>query len=150
MCGKRDRNAATVARCFCRCAYSAISNAMTTAAATDSQNMRLALLQLVPDLGKQIDFARTGRMVRLRHSSGYESYYLHLSAFAPGIKAGASISQGEMVGRVGATGLATGPHLHYGLKKNGVFVNPLIEHRNLPPGEPVPPSPTRPPERVAR
>ena len=81
-----------------------------------------------------------GRMVRLRHSSGYESYYLHLSAFAPGIKAGVSIGQGEMVGRVGASGLATGPHLHYGLKKNGVFVNPLIEHRNLPPGEPVPAS----------
>jgi murein DD-endopeptidase MepM/ murein hydrolase activator NlpD len=79
-----------------------------------------------------------GRMVRLRHSSGYESYYLHLSSFARGIKAGASIGQGEMVGRVGATGLATGPHLHYGLKKNGVFVNPLLEHRNLPPGEPVP------------
>jgi murein DD-endopeptidase MepM/ murein hydrolase activator NlpD len=79
-----------------------------------------------------------GRMVRLRHSSGYESYYLHLSSFAPGIKAGASVGQGEMVGRVGATGLATGPHLHYGLKKNGVFVNPLLEHRNLPPGEPVP------------
>jgi murein DD-endopeptidase MepM/ murein hydrolase activator NlpD len=81
-----------------------------------------------------------GRMVRLRHSSGYESYYLHLSSFARGIKAGASIGQGEMVGRVGATGLATGPHLHYGLKKNGVFVNPLLEHRNLPPGEPVPAS----------
>jgi murein DD-endopeptidase MepM/ murein hydrolase activator NlpD len=81
-----------------------------------------------------------GRMVRLRHSSGYESYYLHLSSFAPGIKAGASIVQGEMVGRVGATGLATGPHLHYGLKKNGVFVNPLLEHRNLPPGDPVPAS----------
>jgi murein DD-endopeptidase MepM/ murein hydrolase activator NlpD len=81
-----------------------------------------------------------GRMVRLRHSSGYESYYLHLSAFAPGIRAGVSISQGETVGRVGATGLATGPHLHYGLKKNGVFVNPLREHRNLPPGDPVPPS----------
>jgi murein DD-endopeptidase MepM/ murein hydrolase activator NlpD len=81
-----------------------------------------------------------GRMVRLRHSSGYESYYLHLSAFAPGMKAGASIGQGEVVGRVGATGLATGPHLHYGLKKNGVFVNPLREHRNLPPGDPVPAS----------
>jgi len=81
-----------------------------------------------------------GRMVRVRHSSGYESYYLHLSAFAPGIKAGASISQGETIGRVGATGLATGPHLHYGLKKNGVFVNPLQEHRNLPPGDPVPAS----------
>jgi murein DD-endopeptidase MepM/ murein hydrolase activator NlpD len=81
-----------------------------------------------------------GRMVRLRHSSGYESYYLHLSAFAPGIRAGVSVGQGETVGRVGATGLATGPHLHYGLKKNGVFVNPLREHRNLPPGDPVPSS----------
>jgi murein DD-endopeptidase MepM/ murein hydrolase activator NlpD len=81
-----------------------------------------------------------GRMVRVRHASGYESYYLHLSAFAPGIKAGASVSQGQTVGRVGASGLATGPHLHYGLKKNGVFVNPLQEHRNLPPGDPVPAS----------
>ena len=81
-----------------------------------------------------------GRMVRIRHASGYESYYLHLSAFAPGIKAGMSVSQGATVGRVGATGLATGPHLHYGLKKNGVFVNPLREHRNLPPGDPVPAS----------
>jgi murein DD-endopeptidase MepM/ murein hydrolase activator NlpD len=81
-----------------------------------------------------------GRMVRVRHPSGYESFYLHLSAFAQGIKAGASIGQGEMIGRVGSTGLATGPHLHYGLQKNGVFVNPLREHRNLPPGEPVPAS----------
>ena len=81
-----------------------------------------------------------GRMVRIRHASGYESFYLHLSAFAPGIKAGASIAQGETLGRVGATGLATGPHLHYGLQKNGAFVNPLREHRNLPPGDPVPAS----------
>jgi murein DD-endopeptidase MepM/ murein hydrolase activator NlpD len=81
-----------------------------------------------------------GRMVRVRHASGYESYYLHLSAFAPGVRAGASVSQGQTVGRVGSTGLATGPHLHYGLKKNGVFVNPLREHRNLPPGDPVPAS----------
>lgn len=79
-----------------------------------------------------------GRMVRLRHASGYESYYLHLSAFARGIRAGARVAQGSVIGRVGATGLATGPHLHYGLKKNGVFVNPLTEHRRLPPGEPVP------------
>jgi murein DD-endopeptidase MepM/ murein hydrolase activator NlpD len=79
-----------------------------------------------------------GRMVRLRHPSGYESYYLHLSAFGPSIRAGAQVTQGQVVGRVGSTGLATGPHLHYGLRKNGVFVNPLREHRNLPPGEPVP------------
>jgi murein DD-endopeptidase MepM/ murein hydrolase activator NlpD len=81
-----------------------------------------------------------GRMVRIRHASGYESFYLHLSAFAPGMRAGKTVEQGEMIGRVGSTGLATGPHLHYGLQKNGVFVNPLREHRNLPPGEPVPAS----------
>ena len=48
------------------------------------------------------------------------------------------IGQGDLVGRVGMTGLATGVHLHYGLKKNGRYVNPVIEHRNMPPGEPVP------------
>jgi murein DD-endopeptidase MepM/ murein hydrolase activator NlpD len=86
-------------------------------------------------------FDRTnGRMVRVRHASGYESFYLHLSAFAPGIRTGVAVGQGDLLGRVGSTGLATGPHLHYGLQKNGVFVNPLREHRNLPPGEPVPPS----------
>jgi murein DD-endopeptidase MepM/ murein hydrolase activator NlpD len=79
-----------------------------------------------------------GRMVRVRHASGYVSHYLHLSAFAAGIRAGAPVSQGQTVGRVGSTGLATGPHLHYGLTKNGTFVNPLQEHRNMPPGEPVP------------
>jgi murein DD-endopeptidase MepM/ murein hydrolase activator NlpD len=81
-----------------------------------------------------------GRMVRIRHASGYESNYLHLSAFAPGMRAGAHVAQGQLIGRVGATGLATGPHLHYALKKNGAFVNPLREHRNLPPGDPVPPA----------
>ena len=79
-----------------------------------------------------------GRMVRLRHASGYESSYLHLSAFAPGMRAGARVAQGQLIGRVGATGLATGPHLHYALRKNGTFVNPLREHRNMPPGDPVP------------
>jgi murein DD-endopeptidase MepM/ murein hydrolase activator NlpD len=78
-----------------------------------------------------------GRMVRVRHTSGYVSHYLHLSAFAAGIRAGAAIEQGQTVGRVGASGLATGPHLHYGLTKNGVFVNPLREHRNMPPGDPI-------------
>jgi murein DD-endopeptidase MepM/ murein hydrolase activator NlpD len=86
-------------------------------------------------------FDRTnGRMVRVRHASGYESYYLHLSAFARGIRSGVRVEQGQAIGRVGATGLATGPHLHYGLRKNGTFVNPLQEHRRLPPGEPVPAS----------
>jgi murein DD-endopeptidase MepM/ murein hydrolase activator NlpD len=81
-----------------------------------------------------------GNMVHLRHASGFESYYLHLSAFASGVRAGAHIEQGSIIGRVGATGVATGPHLDYRLKKNGVFVNPLIEHRKLPPGDPIPPT----------
>lgn len=83
--------------------------------------------------------ATNGRMVRLRHPSGYETYYLHLSAFGPGVRAGARVAQGQTIGRVGATGLATGPHLHYGVTKNGAWVDPLAEHRRMPPGEPVPP-----------
>lgn len=84
--------------------------------------------------------AANGRMIRLRHASGYESSYLHLSAFAAQIHSGAHVSQGDVIGRVGATGLATGPHLHYALRKNGTYVNPLREQRTLPPGEPVPAS----------
>jgi murein DD-endopeptidase MepM/ murein hydrolase activator NlpD len=78
-----------------------------------------------------------GRTVKVRHASGYESEYLHLSSIAPGVRAGARLGQGELVGRVGATGLATGPHLHYGLRRDGAYVNPVREHRNMPPGEPV-------------
>ena len=79
-----------------------------------------------------------GRMVRVRHSNGYTTYYLHLSAFGRGIRAGARVDQGQIVGLVGSTGLATGPHLHYGLQKNGAWVDPVREHRNMPPGDPVP------------
>jgi murein DD-endopeptidase MepM/ murein hydrolase activator NlpD len=79
-----------------------------------------------------------GNMVHLRHASGFETYYLHLSAIAKGIRPGAHVEQGALIGNVGATGVATGPHLDYRLKKNGVFVNPLTEHRKLPPGEPIP------------
>ncbi|HEV8346657.1 MAG TPA: M23 family metallopeptidase [Vicinamibacterales bacterium] len=78
----------------------------------------------------------SGRMVHLRHANGYETQYLHLSSIA--VRRGARVEQGEIIGRVGATGLATGPHLDYRLKKNGVFVNPVTAHRGMPPGEPVP------------
>ena len=80
----------------------------------------------------------SGLMVRLRHTNGYETYYLHLSATAQGVRRGAHVAQGQLIGRVGATGLATGPHLDYRLRQNGVFVNPLLVHRSLPPGEPIP------------
>jgi murein DD-endopeptidase MepM/ murein hydrolase activator NlpD len=78
-----------------------------------------------------------GNQVRLRHSGGIETYYLHLSRFAKGIRAGARVTQGEVIGYVGATGTATGPHLDYRLRRNGAFVNPLQFHRNQPPGEPI-------------
>ncbi|HVL68179.1 MAG TPA: peptidoglycan DD-metalloendopeptidase family protein [Vicinamibacterales bacterium] len=78
-----------------------------------------------------------GNQVVIRHASGYESYYLHLSRFGKGIRAGARVGQGEVIGYVGATGTATGPHLDYRLRKNGVFVNPIAEHGKLPPGEPL-------------
>jgi murein DD-endopeptidase MepM/ murein hydrolase activator NlpD len=78
----------------------------------------------------------SGRMVHLRHTNGYETQYLHLSSIA--VRRGARVAQGEIIGRVGATGLATGPHLDYRLKKNGVFVNPVTAHRAMPPADPVP------------
>lgn len=80
-----------------------------------------------------------GNMIRLRHANGYETYYLHLSSIGRSVRAGAHVRQGQVIGRVGATGVATGPHLDYRLRKNGVFVNPLAEHRKLPPGEPISP-----------
>lgn len=80
----------------------------------------------------------SGNMVRLRHTNGYETYYLHLSRFAKGIRPGARVIQGQTIGYVGSTGLATGPHLDYRIRKNGTFVNPLIEVRNFPPGDPIP------------
>jgi murein DD-endopeptidase MepM/ murein hydrolase activator NlpD len=50
------------------------------------------------------------------------------------------VEQGEIIGRVGSSGLATGPHLDYRLKKNGVFINPVTAHRSMPPSDPVPAS----------
>jgi len=79
-----------------------------------------------------------GRVVHLRHANGYETKYLHLSAIA--VRAGAHVRQGDLIGRVGATGLATAAHLDYRLMRNGVFVNPITAHRSVPPADPVPES----------
>lgn len=66
-----------------------------------------------------------GNLVVLRHQSKYTTWYGHLSSFAKGIRKGARIAQGEVIGYVGATGLATGPHLHYEFRINDVHQNPL-------------------------
>src|SRR5262249_61837538 len=83
----------------------------------------------------------SGRLVHLRHANGFESEYLHLSAIT--VRPGMHVRQGELVGRVGSSGLATGPHLDYRLKRNGVFINPVTAHRAMPPAEPVPASAMR-------
>jgi murein DD-endopeptidase MepM/ murein hydrolase activator NlpD len=77
-----------------------------------------------------------GRLVVVRHPSGYESLYLHLSKIL--VKRGQRVSQGETIANVGSSGLSTGPHLDYRLRKDGRYVDPIAEHRRMPPGEPIP------------
>jgi murein DD-endopeptidase MepM/ murein hydrolase activator NlpD len=77
-----------------------------------------------------------GKYVKIRHSnSSYETFYLHLSRFAKGIRKGKKVTQGQVIGYVGATGVATGPHLDYRVKKDGQFVNP--RSLKLPAADPV-------------
>lgn len=78
-----------------------------------------------------------GRVVRIRHAGGYQTAYLHLSAIAPGIRPGVRVEQGAVIGRVGSSGTATGPHLDYRIIKNGTYVNPLVELKKMPKGEPI-------------
>jgi len=77
-----------------------------------------------------------GRMVTLRHPGGWETLYMHLSSIA--VRRGQHVSQGQLIGRVGSSGLSTGPHLDYRVRQNGRYLNPLVVHRSLPPGEPIP------------
>ena len=79
-----------------------------------------------------------GNQVRIRHEGGIETFYMHLSSYAPGIRAGVRVDQGQFIGRVGSTGTATGPHLHFSLRRNDVFVDPVGERRRQPPGDPIP------------
>ncbi len=76
-----------------------------------------------------------GRYISIKHSNAYVSGYGHLSRYAKGIKKGVRVTQGQLIGYVGSTGLTTGPHLDFSMKKNGRFVNPL--RVNPPSAEPV-------------
>ena len=69
-----------------------------------------------------------GKMIKLQHDKEITTAYCHLSRFASGIRAGASVSQGQVIGYVGITGLATGPHLDFRFMKNGKYVNFLSIH----------------------
>lgn len=65
-----------------------------------------------------------GNMIIIKHSGGLESQYAHMSGFARGMKSGVQVKQGQTIGYVGATGVATGPHLDFRLRQNGNFINP--------------------------
>ena len=77
-----------------------------------------------------------GNAIIIQHGSRYSTLYGHLSGFARGIRTGAHVTQGKIIGYVGMTGLATGPHLHYEFRVNGVHRNPLTVH--LPDAAPLP------------
>ncbi len=66
-----------------------------------------------------------GNFIKIRHNSEYTTGYMHLQAYAPGIREGARVKQGDVIGFVGATGVATGPHLDFRFWKNDVAVDPL-------------------------
>jgi hypothetical protein len=66
-----------------------------------------------------------GRYIEVRHNSIYSSCYGHLSRYGRGIRKGARVSQGQVIGYVGSSGLSTGPHLDFRVKKHGSYVNPL-------------------------
>jgi murein DD-endopeptidase MepM/ murein hydrolase activator NlpD len=66
-----------------------------------------------------------GRRIEIQHANGYITTYNHLSGFARGVKEGIKVRQGQVIGYLGQTGLATGPHLHYEIMVNGHFVDPM-------------------------
>ena len=72
-------------------------------------------------LGRNGDY---GKYIRIRHRNGYETAYAHMNGYARRLKKGARVKQGQIIGYVGATGLATGPHLHYEVLRHNKPVNP--------------------------
>ena len=80
-----------------------------------------------------------GNLVTIKHSGGFETKYAHLSRFASGISGGDRVRQGEIIGYVGSTGGATGPHLHYEFLVNGIHQNPRTILDKLPKAESIHP-----------
>jgi murein DD-endopeptidase MepM/ murein hydrolase activator NlpD len=66
-----------------------------------------------------------GKFVMIRHNNGYETAYGHMTAFARGIEEGTKVRQGQVIGFVGSTGLSTGAHVHFEIRINGRFVDPM-------------------------
>ncbi len=77
-----------------------------------------------------------GRLVEIRHRNGLKTRYAHLSRFGPGVRRGARVQQKQVIGYVGSSGLATGPHLHFEVLRQGRQINPLT--LVVPPAPPLP------------
>ncbi len=87
---------------------------------------------------QELGFSKTmGNHVIIRHYKGYVTRYYHMSKLGPGMKKSRRVRQGEIIGFVGMTGYATGPHLCFRMKKNGKAVNPMTH--DMPSAHPVPP-----------
>jgi hypothetical protein len=76
--------------------------------------------------------------VEIAHSGGVVTRYGHMSRFAKGLGSGQKVEQGQVIGYVGSTGLASGPHLHFEYIERGVFIDPQKAIRRGEPGPPVP------------
>lgn len=74
-----------------------------------------------------------GKFIEVKHANGYRTGYAHLSSYGKGVTSGTKVRQNQVIGFVGSTGLSTGPHLHYEMRKDGILINPLGV--NLPPGK---------------
>lgn len=77
-----------------------------------------------------------GKMIRIRHNSIYQTAYKHLNGFAKGIRSGARVQQGQIIGYVGNSGLSTGPHLHFEFYQSGRYIDPL--RKKFPSADPIP------------
>lgn len=77
-----------------------------------------------------------GNFIKIKHDKVYQTQYLHMSRFAKGVRKGSRVSQGQVIGYVGSTGLATGPHVCFRFWKNGRQINHLKEY--FPPSKPLP------------
>lgn len=76
-----------------------------------------------------------GKYVKIKHNKTFTTIYMHFVRHAKGLRVGQRVRQGDIIGYVGMTGTATGPHLHYGVMKNGQYINPLT--MKLPPSKPL-------------
>ncbi len=139
--GYFDRNGHALGRAFLRypVEFSRISSQFSTA--------RLHPIKKIPLPHYGVDFAAptgtpvvasadgevliagwaggNGRLIKIRHDDTYQSAYAHLSRIAPEVVKGARVRKGQVIGNVGSTGLATGPHLHYAMYRFGKYIDPL-------------------------